>query len=153
MVRSCLYYFCSDEMKRIWGIRKEHEERALEYMQTKVHPDDSDKLERAVQGSINECLPYDLEYRITGEQGNIIYLHSSSRITKNPQGKAIRVYGICQDITEQKKREEERMLNEIRLLQSQEIAHIGTYEYNLKTSELWWSDEAYRIHGIDKKRG
>ena len=86
-------------------------------------------------------------------QGNIIYLHSSSRITKNPQGKAIRVYGICQDITEQKKREEERMLNEIRLLQSQEIAHIGTYEYNLKTSELWWSDEAYRIHGIDKKRG
>lgn len=48
---------------------------------------------------------------------------------------------------------EERILNETRFLQTQKIAHIGTYEYNLKTNELWWSDELYNIYGIRDKSG
>ena len=145
-------FMCSDEMKRIWGLREDQEENILEIMQYKTHPDDREELERAVQRSVNEGLPYDIEYRIIDENGNVSHLNSRSRITKNSQGRAVRLYGICQDITEQKKREEERLLNEKRLLQIQEIAHIGTYEYNLKTDELWWSDEAYRIFGISDKK-
>jgi len=34
---------------------------------------------------------------------------------------------------------------------SQQIAHIGSYDYNIKTSEVLWSDEHYRIIGKDPK--
>ncbi len=146
-------FMCSDEMKRIWSVRDDQDANILEIMQNKTHPDDRDKLKRAVQRSVNESLPYDVEYRIIDENGNVRHLNSRSRITMNSQGRAVRLYGICQDITEQKKREEERLLNEKRLLQIQEIAHIGTYEFKPKTDELWWSDETYRIFGINDKKG
>lgn len=144
-------FMCSDEMKRIWDIPHDQVLDSLEFMKQKVHPEDSDKLREAVEGSVERGLAYDIEYRIIIDEGRIRHLHSRSRIVNDPSGKAIRIYGICQDVTEQKKREEERILNEIRLLQTQEIAHIGTYEYNLNTRELWWSDELYRIYGVENK--
>ena len=37
--------------------------------------------------------------------------------------------------------------NESKLLASQRIAHIGSWELDDTTHELWWSDETYRIFG------
>jgi diguanylate cyclase (GGDEF)-like protein/PAS domain S-box-containing protein len=36
-----------------------------------------------------------------------------------------------------------------RLSKAQEIAHVGNWEVNLKTGELWASEEAFRLHGMD----
>lgn len=37
-----------------------------------------------------------------------------------------------------------------RLNDAQEIAHLGNWEWNLLTQELWWSDEIYRIFELKK---
>ena len=145
-------FLCSDEMKKIWGVPLDFEGDFLEVMHSKTHPEDFDKLQHIVQNSINKAIPYNLEYRFIDDQDNLRYVHTRARIIKDSQGKVTHVYGICQDITEQKQREEERILNETRLLQTQEIAHVGTYEFNLETKELWWSDELYKIHGIEDKK-
>ncbi len=146
-------FHCSDELKRIWEVEDIDENRILDVMEHRIHPEDTSKLDSAIKESIKSGSPYDIEYRILDKQGNTRYLNTRSKIITDSNGKAARIYGICQDITEQRLREDERSLNEKRLLQTQEIAHIGTYEYNVKTKELWWSDELYRIFGIDKKQG
>ena len=38
--------------------------------------------------------------------------------------------------------------SEIRLNRSQEIAHLGSWELDLVNNELYWSDEVYRIFGL-----
>lgn len=38
------------------------------------------------------------------------------------------------------------------LLESQEIAHVGTWEWNILTGELSWSDEIYRIFGLEPQQ-
>ncbi len=38
-------------------------------------------------------------------------------------------------------------LSEARLKRAQEIAHLGNWEWNIATGELWWSEEVYRIFG------
>jgi PAS domain S-box-containing protein len=146
-------FHCSDELKRIWGVENEDESRIMDIMENRIHPEDTYRLDFTINESIKKALPYDIEYRIIDEQGNTRYLNTRSRIIKDHLGKAVRLYGICQDITDQKIKEDERSLNEKRLLQTQEIAHIGTYEYNIKTRVLWWSDELYKIFGIDQKQG
>ena len=35
-----------------------------------------------------------------------------------------------------------------RLREAQEVAHLGSWELNLVTHDLWWSDETYRIFGV-----
>jgi len=38
-----------------------------------------------------------------------------------------------------------------RLSEAQQVAHIGSWEWNVTNNTLWWSDELYRIYGIDRK--
>ncbi|MDO9577788.1 MAG: PAS domain S-box protein [Candidatus Cloacimonadales bacterium] len=39
--------------------------------------------------------------------------------------------------------------SEQRLLKAQQVARMGFFEINLKTNEVYWSDEIYRIYGIN----
>jgi len=55
---------------------------------------------------------------------------------------------IFEDITERKIAQDELQKNERRLRKSEEIAHIGSWELDLVTNKLSWSDEVYRIFGL-----
>ena len=39
--------------------------------------------------------------------------------------------------------------SEQRLMRAQEIAHLGSWELDLLTNQLTWSDEVYRIFGLE----
>jgi PAS domain S-box-containing protein len=55
---------------------------------------------------------------------------------------------IFEDITKRKQAQEAIEENEKRLNRSQEIAHLGSWELDLITNKLTWSDEVYRIFGL-----
>lgn len=55
---------------------------------------------------------------------------------------------IAKALTNQKAVEKELRESEQRLSRSQEIAHLGSWELNLVTNSLYWSDEVYRIFGL-----
>lgn len=40
--------------------------------------------------------------------------------------------------------------SEARLKQAQELAHVGNWQWDVARNELWWSDELYRIFGVDR---
>ncbi len=58
---------------------------------------------------------------------------------------------IVRDITEHKRSAEALKAREKQLAESQRIAHIGSWEHNLKTGEVFWSDELFRLLGLDSK--
>jgi PAS domain S-box-containing protein len=45
--------------------------------------------------------------------------------------------------------EELRKVNE-RLLEAQQVAHVGSWEWDVASNALWWSEEMYRIYGVGK---
>ncbi|MCF8020326.1 MAG: diguanylate cyclase [Vallitaleaceae bacterium] len=59
------------------------------------------------------------------------------------------VAAIFNDITKRKRVEEELKLNMDDLLESQRIAHLGTWRMNLQTDEVVWSKELYNMFGLD----
>ncbi len=59
------------------------------------------------------------------------------------------VAAIFNDITKRKRVEEELKLNMDDLLESQRIAHLGTWRMNLQTDEVVWSEELYKMFGLD----
>jgi PAS domain S-box-containing protein len=52
------------------------------------------------------------------------------------------------DITERRQAEQAVLESERRLKRAQEIAHLGSWELDLITDRLTWSDEVYRIFGL-----
>ncbi len=62
-------------------------------------------------------------------------------------GKA-RYQAIYQDITELKLVEKKLQEKEARLAEAQEIGHLGSWEWDISTNEMEWSDEQYRVLGL-----
>lgn len=56
--------------------------------------------------------------------------------------------GMGMDITERRRAEAALRESEQRLARAQEIAHLGSWELDLVKNELIWSDEVYRIFGL-----
>ncbi len=54
----------------------------------------------------------------------------------------------ARDITERKRAEEAFKESAVHLNRSQEVAHLGSWELDLSSKELTWSDETYRIFGL-----
>ena len=56
-------------------------------------------------------------------------------------------------ITERKEAEQALLLSEAQLKQAQAIAHLGSYEIDLLTGASRWSDEIFRILGLNPQNG
>jgi PAS domain S-box-containing protein len=54
------------------------------------------------------------------------------------------------DVLEQRVREEteESRRAHGRLAEAQEVAHVGSWEWNIAENEVWWSEELFRIYGV-----
>jgi PAS domain S-box-containing protein len=65
-----------------------------------------------------------------------------------PDGMAL----FAQDITEAKEREARLSAIVERVSKAQKAAQMGTWEWNLLTDELFWSEEIPRIHGIPARQ-
>ncbi len=56
-----------------------------------------------------------------------------------------RIYGSLQDITERVESEQAMNENRIRLLNTQRIGKIGSWEYDFATQKIWWSDVVFDL--------
>ena len=63
------------------------------------------------------------------------------------------IQSIMRDVGVQKKLERQLQQSNFFLNQSQEIAQIGSWSWNLRTNEARWSDQLYRIYGRDPAQG
>jgi PAS domain S-box-containing protein len=113
-----------------------------------LHPDDLDHTARVWRNAVATKSNYEVEYRIRRYDG--VYRHFLARgvpVFKD-DGNILEWVGTCVDITERKQAEEALHESEQRLNRAQEIAHLGSWELDLVNNRLTWSDEVYRIFGL-----
>ncbi len=79
----------------------------------------------------------------------MIQVEITSSPVRDSSGKIIAGVEVVRDITERKRVERELKSREAQLAESQRIAHIGSWERNIRTDEVQWSDEIYRLFGFD----
>lgn len=115
-----------------------------------VHPEDRQRLQ-ADDGRVNE--PGELfatEYRVIHRDGHTVWVRNEAVVVE--EGNSRYWQGFMVDITERKQAEEALIKSEARLAEAQRIAYLGSWEWNLKTGNAWWSDEAYRICGFEPQQ-
>jgi PAS domain S-box-containing protein len=104
----------SDETYRIFGLAPRSVEPAVRLVESMVHPDDLARLEQCRRDALAGRAPYDVTVRIVLPDGAQKVLHSLAQIEFDADGRALRMSGTVQDITEKvraeqllRKREEE----------------------------------------------
>lgn len=89
---------------------------------------------------------YEVETRLGTRR---IHVHTTKSPIRDAQGRIVGVIGIGRDVSARRELEDALRLSETRLAAAQAIAHLGSWEWNLRTNEVVWSDECYRIFGVD----
>ncbi len=70
---------------------------------------------------------------------------------RDSQGQIIMSACVFNDITERKRAEQRLRESQALLAESQKISHLGSWSYDFRTNRLTWSDEVYRIFGLEPR--
>ena len=82
--------------------------------------------------------------------GSTIIMHIDGRIGHDEHGQFKQTHCILHDITARKRAEEELRTSAQNLARAQRIGRLGNWDWDVKNQTLTWSDEIYRIFGVEK---
>ena len=94
----------SRELFRIYGLQPAEAAGFHEFLSL-IHPDDRSRVQAVIEGALADRLPFYLEERIVHPDGRIRTLFSHGEVLTDPEGQADRMIGVCQDITDRKRKE------------------------------------------------
>ena len=123
-----------------------------------IHPDDKPLVMNAMAVHLRgETTSYSSEHRLRSRHGIWQWVFDSGRVlVRDATGAPLLAAGIHLDISARKKleaaeiqaqqdlREKQRALDE-----AQSLVHLGSWEWNIAAGMVRWSDEQYRIFGLD----
>ncbi|KAA0134995.1 PAS domain S-box protein [Gimesia chilikensis] len=90
----------SEEVFRIFDLPSDTFRPTYPSFLKTIHPEDRGLLERVVEQSILNDLPYSIEHRIIRPDGEVRYVHERGAVKKDTRGNVISMHGTVQDITE-----------------------------------------------------
>jgi len=139
----------SDEVYRIHGCDPALPPPQGDALSHYIHPDDRERFQQLmVQARTGEG--FELELRIIRPSGEIRYVEARGEPgVFDEEGQLIRIFGTLLDVSDRKQAENALRRSEFALREAQKIAHIGHWSWHKATREVFWSDEVFRIHGLE----
>lgn len=124
------------------------EEKHFEKYLSRIHPEDRDCVQNTIFNSIETGKDYVVEHRIILDDGSIRWILGQGEAVVGLDGKTESLFGVAQDLTEQKIQHELTTSILEKLKEAQATALIGSWDFNFETQHQSWSEEHYRIFEI-----
>jgi PAS domain S-box-containing protein len=124
----------SDELYRVYGLTPNEFSASYEGFLERVHPDDVEKVKNNIERAYNDARPFTFHHRIILPDGSVKIIRAEGQVITDESGKPVKMLGTGQDVTEQRKAEEElratyEKLKETQkdLLYSEKLASLGRF--------------------------
>jgi PAS domain S-box-containing protein len=141
--------FWSQELFRIYGLDPEQMKPGHPSVLQFMHPEDRARAQETFENAVRKKSDYELAYRVVWPDGTIRHVNNLAHPVFDESGTLIEYVGMTIDTTERKLAEEELRRSEAHLAEAQRIAHIGSWIWHVDTGECYWSQEHFRIFGLD----
>jgi PAS domain S-box-containing protein len=139
----------SDELYQIYGLEPAVGAIPNHIIATFNHPDDAPIIKQYIDHSRATCEPFDFYYRIILKDGSIKTLHAQGEAIADHNGQAHTLFGTTQDVTERQNLIATLQQNEQLYRQMETIAHVGTWRWDVTENKVRWTDELFRIYGLE----
>lgn len=144
--------FLSEEWYRLYAFDPAEGKPAWEKRLERVHPADRARWTGAIEQAIHEKSDYDVEFRIVLPDGEIKWIHTLGHPILDAAGALTQFVGTSTDITERKQAEEALRRSEGYLAEAQRLTRSGSWAWNVRTREVFWSQEMFRIFDYDPEK-
>jgi PAS domain S-box-containing protein len=113
-----------------------------------IHPDDVPRVMEKWRAQMTIGEGYEDEVRLRRADGEYRWFLVLSKPLRDAQGNVVKWYGSSIDIEDRKQAEEKLKQSESQLAEGQRLAHVGSWDWDLRTNAVTLSDELYRIYGL-----
>jgi PAS domain S-box-containing protein len=138
----------TDHLYILYGLEPQSEEITIDRFLSFVHPDDRERVAKGVE-EMHSANLLDYTFKIITTTGEIKTLRSLSHIQRDANGNAVYVIGTERDITEKQNLIDRLQKSEKLYKQAQALAHLGNWTWDVKNNVISWTDELYRIYGME----
>lgn len=114
-----------------------------------IHPDDVPGVMEHWRRDMAMRVASRDEMRLRGADGKYRWFLIHTVPLLDEDGTVLKWYGTSTDIEDRKRAEEKLRQREAQLAEAQRTAHVGSWEWDLRSLTGTWSDECYRIFGIE----
>ncbi len=104
---------------------------------------------KLIQGVIENGFVQGFETERITADGRRIPVEMTISLLKDSQGQPIGTSAIIRDISERKRAEESLRESEQRLKEAERLSHLGSWSRDIATGKSSWSDEFFRICGLE----
>lgn len=111
-----------------------------------VPPEEQTRTAAAIQQAFTEGSA-ELDGHLLTKEHRLIPYHWTGALLKDPHGEPIGITGVGRDVSDKKRAEEELRQQRRHLVDAQALAHLGSWDWDVDTGEVEWSDEQFRIFG------
>lgn len=146
--------FFSPRWKEMRGFSEHEISNSLNEWLTRVYPEDVERVMQTLADHFDRKTSlFSVEYRVQCKDNSYIWILDRGQAIWDENGKVVRMAGSETDITQRKQAEEALIKSEHALAEAQRLAHLGSWSFDLSTRKMIWSEEVFRIYGLDSSQG
>ncbi len=143
----------SPALDQVFGIGPDYV-RSVEGWLAIIHPEDQAAMSVYLQEHVlRDRLPFDREYRVQRvADGECRWVHGLGTLDEDGSGNLTRMFGVIQDVTEQVATRRALEKSATLLEEAERLAHLGSWEWDLRAGVTSYSDEWQRIYGVGRSQ-
>jgi PAS domain S-box-containing protein len=115
-----------------------------------VHPQDREVMASLMKRMLSDDLGFDVTKRIVRAGGEVRYVRCVGTAASDDGGS--KRIGLGIDVTEHEVLTQELRRRETHLAEAQRLGHIGSWVFEPTGAFAYWSDELFRIYGLDPEK-
>ncbi|HEV7620736.1 MAG TPA: PAS domain-containing protein, partial [Flavisolibacter sp.] len=139
----------SDELYRIYGLNPNSDNISFDFLSSFTEEDEKLNVRNYIESAIEKKENFDFYYKIILKGNKQKILHARGEIIRDENDKAITILGTTQDVTEKQNLISQLKLKESIYKQAEELANMGNWTWDLKTNVIEWTDQLYKIYGLE----
>ena len=118
----------SAQMGDLFGMQDGDPSLSLASFQKYLHPEDSERFNRAFKTTLEGGVPLDLDFRIVRRDGAVRVMHSRASVHKDATGNIVRLVGTSQDVSELRQAEDNRRVSAVRLQEIESLKEVNRFK-------------------------
>jgi len=138
----------SSQLFRLYGFDPKDGVPSEETMFAMIHPDDRARIRGIFQSAIQNRSPFESEGRYNLPDGRQRIMFVRGIALPDGSGETARLLAVVQDVTEIRRAQTQAQERESLLAQAEQLASLGSWEFNVAQQSFTWSAQMYRMLGL-----